>query len=109
MGTNYFAVQKEPTVYEPIHIGKSSMGWLFHFHDCEYWHTFPQFKAWLENHVDTGEYVILDEYDEQISKEKLLELIERKQNDPQVRANKENFDYHVKNIDGYRFDSGWFR
>lgn len=33
MGTNYYAVKNRPTVCSPIHIGKSSSGWLFLFHE----------------------------------------------------------------------------
>jgi hypothetical protein len=35
MGTNYYAVKIEPTVREDriIHIGKSSAGWKFLFHE----------------------------------------------------------------------------
>lgn len=32
MGTNYYAVMKKPTIADPIHIGKSSIGWKFLFH-----------------------------------------------------------------------------
>lgn len=111
MGTNYFAVKKEPSIAEDheIHIGKSSIGGLFHFHECDQWHTFHQFEKWLEDHVDTGEYVLLDEYDERITKDALLELIERKQNYKDCKNNPENFAYGVRNVDGYRFDGGWFR
>ena len=31
MGTNYYLVANGPSVHEPIHIGKNSDGWLFHF------------------------------------------------------------------------------
>ena len=45
MGTNYYAVRKRPSLYDrTIHIGKSSVGWLFLFHDNERFHTYPQFK-----------------------------------------------------------------
>lgn len=51
MGCNYYAVLKKPTVREPIHIGKSSCGWLFHFQDNEYWHSYPEVKTWLQENV----------------------------------------------------------
>ena len=55
MGTNYYAIKKKPSLYNrEIHIGKSSVGWLFLFRDNEEFHTYPQFKKWLENNVDTG-------------------------------------------------------
>ena len=103
MGTNYYAVKKEPCLYgRVIHIGKSSAGWFFQFHDCEYFHTFNQFKTFLDERVRTGEYVIFNEYDEQIEPDRLLKLIENKQNDYHCKRNPENFTY-CKNIDGYRF------
>ena len=50
MGTCYYAVKKKPSLYNrTIHIGKSSAGWLFLFRDNEEFHTYPQFKKWLEN------------------------------------------------------------
>ena len=104
MGTNYYAVKKKPSLYKRnIHIGKSSAGWLFLFRDNEEFHTYPQFKKWLENNVDTGEYILFNEYNEEITKEELLNLIDRKQKDERNLSNPENFYYDVKNIDGYRF------
>lgn len=76
MGKNYYAVRTRPTVNEPIHIGKYSGGWLFLFsvQNDEWndppvvWHTYEQVKEWLKKHtVDSKEYVILDEYDQEIS------------------------------------------
>lgn len=109
MGTNYYAVKKKPTVTEPIHIGKSSCGWLFNFQDNEYWHTYPQVKQWLKENVvsEQGEYVILDEYDEIVTYDELIDLIDTKQNDPKNLANPDNFSY-CRNIDGYRFSQGYF-
>ena len=50
MGTCYYAVKKKPSLYNrTIHLGKSSAGWLFLFRDNEEFHTYPQFKKWLEN------------------------------------------------------------
>lgn len=103
MGTNYYAVEKTYR-YErrEIHLGKSSGGWLFAFPSCEEFRTFPQFKHWLEQNVDTGKYLIFNEYGEEVSKDDLLELIEEKQNDPHCLNNPDNFEYGM-NIDGYRF------
>lgn len=106
MSTNYYAVRKEPLLYNRIiHLGKSSCGWLFLFHETEEIHTFPQFVKWLEDNVDTGEWVLFDEYNKQITKEELLGLIELKQNDIRVKNNPDNFINDVKNVDGYRFCS----
>ncbi|MEI3507799.1 MAG: hypothetical protein V8R01_01490 [Bacilli bacterium] len=109
MGTNYYAVRRKPTLYNrEIHLGKSSAGWLFLFHDNEEFHTYPQFKRWLENNVDTGEYVLFNEYNEELTKEELLSIIDIKQADPHNINNPDNFRYGTKNIDGYRFNDGDF-
>lgn len=104
MGTNYYAVRKEPCLYDrEIHLGKSSAGWLFLFHETDEIHTFPQFVKWLEDNVDTGNYVIFDECERQITKEELLKKIERKQKSRRCKNNPDNFKYGFKNVDGYRF------
>ena len=99
MGTSYYAVRKKPTLYNRVvHIGKSSLGWKFLFQDCDEFHTYNQFKKWLDREVP-NEYVLFNEYNEEISKEDLLNLIKEKQKE----NNSEDFEYGVKNIDGYRF------
>ena len=112
MGTNYYAVKKEPTVLSPIHIGKSSMGWKFCFHKvCRFenyineepLNTFPQWKKFLEEQTANGNIVIMNEYDEIVELNYLLELIESKQSED----NPDNFTWS-DNIDGYRFIDGEF-
>ena len=112
MGTNYYAVKKEPTVLSPIHIGKSSMGWKFCFHKVfsfenyineEPLNTFPQWKKFLEEQTANGNIVIMNEYDEIVELNYLLELIESKQSED----NPDNFTWS-DNIDGYRFTDGEF-
>jgi len=109
MGTNYYAVKKKPTIVEPLHIGKSSYGWKFLFHEVNKYnsfdddleiHTFEQWKEFLETN---DEIVILDEYDRKVSVKEFLELIEEKQKE----NNEENFAY-CKNVNGYRFTDGDF-
>lgn len=111
MGTNYYVTTKRPTINTPIHIGKSSMGWKFLFHEVdtyENWiseqsiRTFPQWVDFLESHED--EIVILNEYDELIALCNFLKMVERKQEE----ENEDNFKYD-KNIDGYRFCDRSFR
>jgi len=103
MGTNYYAVEKTYRYgRKEVHLGKSSCGWLFTFSSCDEFRTFPQFKHWLEENVDTGKYIICDEYGSEVAKQDLLNLIEEKQNDPHCRDNPRNFEYNY-NIDGYRF------
>ena len=112
MGTNYYAVKKEPTVLSSIHIGKSSMGWKFCFHKvCSFenyineepLNTFPQWKKFLEEQTANGNIVIMNEYDEIVELNYLLELIESKQSED----NPDNFTWS-DNIDGYRFTDGEF-
>ena len=112
MGTNYYAVKKEPTVLSPIHIGKSSRGGKFCFHKvCSFenyineepLNTFPQWKKFLEEQTANGNIVIMNEYDEIVELNYLLELIESKQSED----NPDNFTWS-DNIDGYRFIDGEF-
>ena len=112
MGTNYYAVRNRPTTESPIHIGKSSAGWLFCFHQINdtwndppvIWNTYNQVKEWLKkNTTDSDKYVILNEYDEIVSFDDFIEMVEKKQNDENCKGNDENFRY-CKNVDGYRFD-----
>ena len=112
MGTNYYAVSSKPTVCHPMHIGKSSAGCRFLFHRVNvrdnYFsndplNTFPQWKKFLEKQTANGNIVIMNEYDEVISLDRFLALVERKQ--------KENIpdDFtYSDNIDGYRFVDGEF-
>ena len=111
MGTNYYAVRNRPTVETPHHIGKSSAGWLFNFQEQNdswtephiVWNTWPQVKDWLKKYtVDTHEYVIMNEYDEKVSYDYFVHLVEAKQRDPFCRDNPDNFLYS-RNVDGYRF------
>lgn len=112
MGTNYYAVRNRPTTESPIHIGKSSGGWLFCFHQINdswhdppiIWNTYNQVKEWLKkNTVDSDNYVIMDEYDEIIPYDDFIAMVDRKQTDKYCGNNKDNFRY-CKNVDGYRFD-----
>ena len=112
MGTNYYAVRTRPTTDEPIHIGKTSIGWKFLFQamDEKYneppvvWNTYDQVYEWLYKHtVESNDYVIIDEYDETISFDDFIKLVEEKQNE----SNKDDFTY-ARNVNGYRFTDGWF-
>ena len=112
MGTNYYAVKNKPTVLSPIHIGKSSIGLKFCFHKvCSFenhineepLNTFPQWKKFLDEQTANGNIVIMNEYDEVVSLDEFLALVERKQKE----NNPDDFTYS-DNIDGYRFESGEF-
>ena len=114
MGTNYYAVRKNVSLDEAIHIGKSSMGWLFLFQEQNNkeipveWHTYEEVKNWLyENTVKTDKYVILNEYEEKISFDKLMNIIQKKQNDRICLSNPDNFKFS-RNVNGYRFSNVTF-
>ena len=116
MGTNYYAVKVKPSISEPIHIGKSSMGWLFLFQSHNetwsdppvIWNTYEQVMEWLKKYtVDTHEYVILDEYDEVIDYDDFKKYVDYKQKDKHCLDNPENF-YYCRNVNGYRFSDSDF-
>jgi hypothetical protein len=130
MGTNYYAVKIEPTVREDriIHIGKSSAGWKFLFHEhasFEYEpeleiHSYNEWRLWIEEHIG-NDYVMMNEYDEQVNPSEFFELVEKKQKDGLTAktyyASQEHADewaqtrrfldnptgYGEKLVDGYRF------
>ena len=90
------------------------MGWMFHFQTQNetwdeppvVWNTFNQVKEWLKKYtVDTKEFVIMDEYDEVITYDDFIELVEVKQK--RDKDNPENFKY-ARNVDGYRFSDQEF-
>lgn len=114
MGTNYYVVPNRPSIEEPIHIGKSSAGWMFLFQDvCEpyrdvpvIWHSYDEVEDWLHRHtVDLNDYVIINEYDEIVSFDELINRIQEKQ--ISCKNNPDNFTY-CRNVNGYRFEEGEF-
>lgn len=114
IGTNYYVVRNRPTTADPYHIGKSSIGWMFHFQTQNerwdeppvVWNTYKQLKDWLIKHtVESNEFVIIDEYDEIITYDDFIELVEEKQK--RDKDNPENF-YYARNVDGYRFSDQEF-
>ena len=116
MGTNYFAVPNRPSVQEPVHIGKGSAGWLFHFeyHNDPWndppivWNNYSELKDWLKRYtVDSKDYVIIDEYDELIDWQDFCEYVENKQNDGVCNQNPDNF-RNADNVEGYRFSREHF-
>lgn len=99
-----------------VHIGKSSLGWLFSFQEQNTyidnvhleWHNYNQVKSWLEDYVNNKkQFIIINEYGNQVSTEELFDLIDTKQNDKRNLENPDNFVYN-RNVDGYRFSSGDF-
>ena len=107
MGTNYYAVLKQPTIACPIHIGKSSIGLKFLFHsvpgylnyiNCEPLDTYGKWVNFLKEYTDNDTIVIMNEYEEEVSLTDLIELVQRKQ----LETNEDNF-RDCDNIEGYRF------
>lgn len=99
-----------------IHIGKSSLGWLFCFQSQDRWledihikwNSYNDLKKWLIEYVDNKrQFIIVSENDEVLTTKQLLELIDNKQKDPRNINNPDNFTY-CSNIDGYRFTDGDF-
>lgn len=108
MSTNYYAVRVEPSLYNrTIHIGKSSVGWLFCFHSCDEFRSFSQFERFLDLEVRTGNYVLFNEYGEKVEPDWLIHLIDAKQRDTHCLENPDNFTWD-ENVDGYRFSKGEF-
>ena len=108
MGTNYYALKKKPSLYSKvIHIGKASAGWKFLFqgyqgatgsdgfmYDDLNINSLEDWKEFLKN----DEYVILNEYDEEVSYKDFFDIVDEKQSED----NPDNFK-DCANINGYRF------
>ena len=112
MGTNYYAVRNRATTEPPIHIGKSSIGWKFGFqaqnnpwHEPPIvWNTYEQVYEWLyKNTVESDAYVIMNEYDEVVSFNEFIEIVEQRQSN----NNPNDFTYS-RNVNGYRFNDDDF-
>lgn len=110
MGTNYYLVRNRPSIDSGLHIGKSSAGWRFLFHKHSIWDvgrplgTFEQWRDYLkETTVDKKTHVIMNEYDEVVSYEWLMELIENKQ-----KENSPDMFEYCENVNGYRLADGEF-
>lgn len=112
MGTNYYAVPRKPTTREPIHIGKSSLGWKFLFQSQNdrwndppiIWNTYEECREWLYKYtVENPIYVILNEYDEEISFDDFFGMVQRKQDE----ENPDEYTY-AENKGGYRFSDKYF-
>ena len=110
MGTNYYAVKNRPSICDGLHIGKANGGWRFLFNRindswCEpevHWNSYEEVCAWLKRHVvEDKDYVILNEYDEIVSYDEFIKIVENHQSYP------ENFEY-CDNVNGYRFTSEEF-
>lgn len=109
MGTNYYLVKNRPSIDSGLHIGKSSIGWRFLFHKPPIWetdkplNTFEQWRDYLKETTDAGTHVIMNEYDDIVSYDWLMELIESKQKED----GPDMFQY-CENVNGYRFSDSEF-
>jgi hypothetical protein len=82
MGTNYYLTGRavacaacgHTTEPERLHIGKSSMGWVFSLHVTP---ELPSLDAWLER-LRSYDGVIVDEYESELSLEKLVDIITKR-------------------------------
>ena len=109
MGTNYYLVKNRPSIASGLHIGKSSVGWRFIFRKYSLFETdvpLKTFENWRDYLIETttkGTHVIMNEYDEIVSLDSFLELVESKQ-----KINKPGMFEYCENVNGYRFASGEF-
>lgn len=109
MGTNYYLVKNRPSIESGLHIGKSSAGWRFLFCKPPIWetgkplNTFEQWRDYLKETTEAGTHIIMNEYDEVVSYEWLMELIESKQTEDRL----DMFEY-CENVNGYRFSDREF-
>lgn len=109
MSTNYYLVENRPSINGVLHIGKSSFGWRFLFHKPSIWdapvplNTFEQWRNYLTETTKSGSYVIMNEYNKQVSLESFLKLVQEKQ-----KINRKDMFEDCENINGYRFASGNF-
>ena len=115
MGTNFFLHEKQPETcphcghapnYEPLHIGKSSIGWCFSLHviPAEGLHTLDDWQArWSK----PGS-VIKDEYDYLMTLEAMLKRItERGGNLLRHTVDRTHCIGHGPGT--YDYITGWFR
>lgn len=111
MGTNFYAIKRKPSLYNtPLHIGKSSSGWMFLFHGYQDYHFNNKFyydeaininsiEDWVK-YLNNDDIVILNEYDEEYPLEEFLFLVNAKQE--REKDNPDNFS-NCANVGGYRF------
>ena len=109
MGTNYYLVKNRPSIDSGLHIGKSSSGWRFLFYKPSLWecdrplNTFEHWRDFLKETTETGEYVIMDEYDRIIPYDEFMNKVAEMQ-----KLNREYMFEDCENVNGYRFLSGEF-
>lgn len=95
MGTNYYHrknICPKCGRYDEEHIGKSSCGWQFSFHGTN---EIRSYKDWM---IELKKGEIFNEYDEKISLDELMKMIESK------RGGKNHYD---ECIGKYDMRNGW--
>lgn len=109
MGTNYYLVKNRPSIDSGLHIGKSSIGWRFLFQKPSLWdvdkplNTFEQWRDYLKECTECGSHVIMNEYDNIVSYDEFIKMVEEKQ-----KENKPDMFQYCENVNGYRFSSSEF-
>lgn len=83
MGTNYYLQRKKPRlVYDEYHIAKRSGGWVPHFQTSDPYHAYdadaPSYHSVedIRKLLRSGEYVLVDEYEEAWEGEEALAELE---------------------------------
>lgn len=114
MGTNYYVKKNlcdSCKRSDPIHLGKSSAGWKFllQANGFEHYKNWKEMKAWL------ADKVIENEYEERVSVENFVDLVEKKHADPELwdhhtaRPDQNILDDFAKqDPEGYDFHDGEF-
>jgi hypothetical protein len=98
MGTNYYVrynICKKCNRYDELHLGKSSIGWVFGFRGHE---NIESFREW-EKFIKDNNCLIYDEYGRKHHWNDFLKLVDRKSGGSKHTLDK----YHREDIDGYSF------
>ena len=114
MGTNYYAKTNPCAACGEsktrLHLGKSSAGWKFllQANGFDGYKTWSEMKEWLEDKI------IEDEYGEVVSIGEFIELVERKQSNPELWNHGANSSQNIpvgfamRDCEGYEFHNGDF-
>ncbi len=121
MGTNYYWHKKVPVEgattcptcghcpsipMDPVHIGKSSVGWTFSFHATD---DIRSWKAWREELQTPG--IIKDEYGDLCTFEEFVEMIDAKAARPNALKHAQDTGFSRGDYldeEGHSFSPGYF-
>lgn len=110
MGTNYELVNNYCIHCgrgERIHLGKSSMGWVFtlQYNNGQYYKNWEEMKIWLQSEHQKGN-IIKDEYDNKKSLKDFIRLVETKQKREENRRHTSEYpDRTITDSEGYGFSN----